>query len=55
MMDRHALRSEETLRHLPAMVPARFTSGRPSTRLRETGVPAGATAEDPGSVARQES
>jgi hypothetical protein len=52
MNHRDARDPEETVHHLPPVVPAESASGRPAAGLRQAGVPDGATAKDAGDMAR---
>jgi hypothetical protein len=55
-MNHHDARGpEETVHDLSPVVPAEPASGSPATRLRESGMPDGAPAEDPGKLAQSES
>ena len=51
---RYLRRAQETLHHLPAVVPARFASRRAATSLQSDGVPDSATLEDPSRLATAE-
>jgi hypothetical protein len=55
-MDHHDARGpEETVHHLSPVVPAKPAGGNPATGVRESGMPDGAPAEDPGKLAQSES
>jgi hypothetical protein len=55
-MNHHDARGpEETVHHLPPVVPAEPASGSPATSLRESGLPDGAPQENHGRLAQAES
>jgi hypothetical protein len=53
-IDHDARGPEETVHYLSPVVPAEPASGKPATRLRESRLPGGAPAKDPGKLAESE-